>query len=123
MIAWQDPPPYIQFMEEAETISRVGVSAAACGAFGFVFHEEQLRLLVQDFERRAIIAGADGPMLNASTTQAIETEGRRWRTMADLGDPNGPDRERREQQAVDFAAERCAEVLVDYPNLLSSAPE
>lgn len=117
MIAWQEPPPYIQYLSEAEQLGRMAVSAGHCAGMDVIESSSgQVEEVTDDFLRRAIIARVDVAMIHAAMNRGITAAEDEWKFMFDL--PAGltqSQRTAREERLVDFVGERCASVVIDYP--------
>lgn len=111
------PPPYLQYMEEAEALGRASYLGGVCTGLGMVeTHQDELAELVQDFWRRAIIDRTDSPMLAEAISRGTEREKAAIQTLLDLGPDDGSDRrQRREDQAADYIGKGCADLTLDYP--------
>lgn len=118
MIDWQEPPPYVQFMTEAEAIGRASYLGGVCTAFGLVASSEaDVEALVDDFLRRAIIAKVEGPMLAQAITDGSDREEAAVKVIMDLGPDDGSaTRQRREAQLVEYFGNGCADLTIDYPD-------
>lgn len=116
-----DPPPHQQFMEEAEALGRVSYLGGICKGLGLVdSNAEGVVGLVDDFQRRAILAGTDGPLLDQTALAGTNREKRAVETMLDLGDDDGSERRRRqEDQAAQYIGNGCAGLTINYPSVFT----
>lgn len=125
LLAIQDPPPYVQFMEEGEALGRAAYMAGFCIAAGMITGDtSSLDEVADDFARRATIAGTEGPLLNAAIERGVEREKAAIALMMDLGPDDGSERrQRREDQAAEYLGNGCGDLVVDYPEAFSLAAE
>lgn len=117
------PPPYLQFMEEAEALGRMSYLGGVCAGMGIVQAErDDVVELLNDFERRAILAGTDGPVVAGAVNAGIEREKKAVETIMDLGPDDGSARrKRREDQASGYLGNGCAELTINYPTVFKLA--
>ena len=113
-----DPPPFLDYIEEAEALGRAGYMAGACVSLGIIEADgDALDELEQDFRRRAVLARTDGPIIEAAIQRGIERERAASTMMFDLGPDDGSARRlRREAQAVEYFGAGCADLALDYPS-------
>lgn len=113
------PPPYLQFMEEAEALGRASYLGGVCTGLGMVASEkDDVVELLNDLERRAILAGTDGPVISGAVMAGIDREKRAVDTIMDLGPDDGSERrQRREAQAVEYLGNGCADLTINYPSV------
>lgn len=125
MIVWQDPPPYVQYMAEAEALGRAVYLGGFCTGLGIVVSDPvAMQDLADDFMRRSVIARTDGPVVDEAFRQGIERERTAVDLMMDFGPDDGSERrQRREDQASDYIGNGCAELTIDYPSAFSIAPD
>lgn len=110
-----EPPPFIQYLEEAEALGRATYLAGACAGLGIIeFDRQAVEDLVDDFERRSIIAKTNGGLLNSAIERGIAVEKEAVARMTDLGPDDGSERRRRrEAQAVEYFGDGCADLTLD----------
>lgn len=113
----QEPPPFLQFMEEGEALGRAIHLGAVCAGLKIVdIDQGKLSEIVDDFFRRAVIAKVDGPFINGAVKQGMERERAATKLMLDLGPNDGSETSlRREEQAVEYFGDGCADLTLDYP--------
>lgn len=113
--------PYLQFMEEAEALGRASYLGGMCTGLGLVASEQDdVVELLDDLERRTILAGADGPIISGAVSAGIDREKRAVDTMMDLGPDDGSERrQRREAQAVENFGKGCANLTINYPSVFT----
>lgn len=121
MIVWQEPPPFIQYMEEAETLGRASYLAGVCTGMNMISTDQPaLQEMLGDFERRSVMARTDGPVLNNSFQAGVDRERAAVALMLDLGPDDGSEgRQRREDQAAEYIGNGCAELTLDYPEVFA----
>ncbi len=116
MIDWQEPPPFLQYMEEAEKIGGMGYTAGICAGMGIITIDQPAMLeIADDFERRAILAKTDGPMLEAAFKAGDDRARANIETMLNVGEEASPGHERRVDQAVEYLGDACGDLVIDYP--------
>lgn len=115
------PPPYLQFMEEGEALGRASYLGGVCAGLGLVASEkDDLIGLLDDLERRAILAGTDGPVVSGAVSAGVDREKRAVDTMLDLGPDDGSERrQRREAQTVEYLGKGCADLTINYPTVFT----
>lgn len=111
------PPPFLDYIEEASELGRASVMAGACSAMEIVeVDRAKLTELLEDFDRRAIIDRANGPVLNQALRTGAEREKQNLKTMMDLGADDGSERRlRREEQLTEYLGNGCADLAINYP--------
>lgn len=115
------PPPHTEFMIEAEALGRVSYLGGICKGLGLVDSKaDDVAGLLDDFQRRAILAGTEGPLLEQAVSGGIDREKRAVETMLDLGDDDGSERrQRREDQAAQYLGNGCADLTINYPSVFT----
>lgn len=119
MIAWQEPPPYVDYVVEAERLGRASTAAGICKAAGIV----EIDLAAGEaeanaFQRRAVIARTWGPVVEAAFHRGMEIEREEFRLMSSI--PEGlPASEHGERvdDLVEYLADRCGQLVADYPSM------
>lgn len=120
MIDWQEPPPFLQYMEEAETLGRMNYMAGFCESIGIVTVDRPaLQELSADFDRRAIMDKTDGPVVVNAFREGADREKYAIETMMDFGPADGPQYQRRYDQAVEYLGDACGDLVIDYPSVFS----
>jgi hypothetical protein len=125
MIDLQEPPPFIQYVQEAEALGRASYLGGVCVGLG-VLADDQAALAdaLDDFQRRAVLARTDGPVVSAAFQQGIEREKSAVALMGDLGPADGsPRRQRREAQVIDYFVTGCSDLVLDYPDVFRLASD
>lgn len=125
MIDLQEPPPFIQYIEEAEALGRASYLSSVCVGIGVLADDRgALTDALDDFQRRTVLAQTDGPVVNAAFQRGIDREKQAVELMSDLGPADGsPRRRRREEQAIEYFAVGCSDLVLDYPDVFRLAPE
>lgn len=125
MIYWQEPPPYVQFMTEAEDLGRFGFVAGVCTRMRLVEADPVAASAVgDDFQRRAIVARVWGPMVQQALQNGADQERRDFRVLADIPDTLPADEARRRAGHLeDYLVDRCGWILRTYPEAVSLPPE
>lgn len=120
-----EPPPYLQYMEEAEALGRATYLGGVCAGMGIIEGDAvALQELVLDLHRRATIDKADGPMLSMALKRGQDREKEAVKLMMDVGPDDGSERrERREAQAVEYFGDGCARLTIDYPSAFTMPDE
>lgn len=113
-----EPPPYLQYMEEAEGLGRATYLGGICAGMGVIQgNPVQLQELVLDLHRRATMDKAEGPLLSAALARGSEREKEAVNLMMNVGPDDGSaQRQRREAQAVEYFGDGCARLTIDYPS-------
>lgn len=121
MIVWQDPPPYVQYMAEAEALGRASYLGGVCSGLGIIEGDgDKVAELADDFVRRAVMARTDVPMVESAIQQGIERERAAVELLLDFGPDDGSERrQRREDQAAEYFGARCADLTLNYPSAFS----
>lgn len=125
MIPFQEPPPYVQYMSEAENLGRMGYAAGVCIRFRLLAGDEaSVTAAGDEFQRRAVIARTWGPLVEQAITNGAAQERREFAFIADIPD-NLPEAEaaRRRLALEDFLVERCGWVLRHFPDVVSLPPD
>lgn len=120
-----EPPPHLQYMEEAEALGRATYLGGVCAGMGIIQGDAAaLQELVLDLHWRATIDKAEGPMLSMALQRGTEREREAVKLMMDVGPDDGSERrQRREAQAVEYFGDGCAELTLDYPAAFKLPPE
>lgn len=119
-----EPPPFLQFIEEAEALGRASYMGGICSALKIVESDAaSVTALVDDFRRRAIMAKTDGPIVEDALTRGVEREKAASAVMIDFGPDDGSERRRRrEDQAADYFGTACADLTINYPEAFKIVP-
>ena len=119
MIAWQEPPPYVQFLSEAEAMGRAAHDAGVCAGMGIIVTTEaRVQATGDEFIRRAVIARIDGRMLRQAIRRGSDAAEQEWEFMTDIpADLPAAQKATREQLLVEFAGDRCGGIVADYPGM------
>lgn len=117
MIIWQEPPPYVQYMQEAEALGRASYLAGVCTRFGVITADQDaMQEMVVDLYRRATIDRAEGPQLVEAVQSGSDRERAAVELMLDLGADDGSERRRqREARAGEYFGTGCADLTIKYP--------
>ena len=118
MIAWQDPPPYVQFMEEAREMGELSYAYGVCGALQVIEidparAQRAAEAAGDDLARRAIAAGALTELMLAAQNDGSDQAKADFRFM--LAEPPANETEAqailRENAIEDFLVDRCSRAL------------
>lgn len=121
MIAWQDPPPYVQYMAEAEALSRMAFASGACGRIGYVVVDREGQAEFDRFIRRAVTDGisvADAQSLLGAAGSSLSNDLAYMSTY-----PAGISEAETEERDRDFAlflATQCVQSSRRYPNVIQA---
>lgn len=123
LLAIQDPPPFIQYIEEAEALGRMSYLGGVCVGLGILTgDEDKVAAIAEDFWRRATIARTEGPLLSEAIERGSDREKAASDLMGDLGADDGSDqRRRRELQAIEYFGDGCADLVINYPEAFALA--
>lgn len=125
MIVWQDPPPYVQYMAEAEEIGRMSYAAGICAGAGIIVADQKsVEEVANAFQRRAVIARVWGPVVESAVLQGIEAEKADFLIISEIPDGLSAEQEAaRVDDVIDYLTDRCGRVVRDYPEVGQLAPE
>jgi hypothetical protein len=125
MIDLQEPPPFIQYVQEAEALGRASYLSGVCVGLGVLADDQRaLADALDEFQRRAVIARTDGPLVDSAFQQGVEREKAAVALMADLGPADGsPRRQRQEAQATEYFVTGCSDLVLDYPSVFRLVPD
>lgn len=118
MIVWQDPPPYVQYAEEAAALARLSLSAGVCSNLRYTVDRDAGAEEVQAYVRRAIIDRVGREYAESTFAAAIDTESAEWRFMT--GEQSGQDADAALADAARFFVVRCSEASAAYPAVISA---
>lgn len=121
LLAIQDPPPYVQFAAEAEALGRLSFLGGFCiGTKILEGDPADIEALAEDFDRRATLAGVNGPLMVEAINRGIDREEAAIDLILDMGPEDGSEqRQRREAQMVEYVGNGCGDLVVDYPDVFS----
>lgn len=123
LLALQDPPPFVQYLEEAEALGRMSYMGGLCVGLGIVTGDEgKVDAAFEDFWRRATIAKTEGRLLGDAIQRGIDREKAASDLMSDLGPDDGSEqRRRRELQAIEYFGDGCGDLVINYPETFALA--
>lgn len=118
---WQEPPPFVQYMAEAEAVGRMTFAAGMCSASGVLATDERAVVTAVDaFQRRAVIARVWGPVVEQAYRDGIATERAEFALMNDVAESlSERDRDARVQDLTDYLVDRCGGLLRDFPDVVA----
>lgn len=110
-------PPYTQFYAEAERLGRASYFAGVCAEAELIrVTEDQVAREAEAFQRRAVVAGAWGPMVESAFHKGAAAAIAEVDIMtADLDALPEPDLQRRIVEIEDFLVDRCLQVIRTIP--------
>jgi hypothetical protein len=121
MIVWQDPPPYVQYLAEAEALGRLSLASGACSALNYETDVQRGIAETEAYVRRAAIDRVGSDFASQTFEAAVERETAEWQMMT----AEGPDDTEEEADArmVDgaaFVVSRCALSAEEYPSVIKA---
>lgn len=120
MIAFmQEPPPYVQYAEEAAALARMTHAAAACDRLGYTISQEAGVAEMNAFGRRSEIDRVGSEFALRAYRSANQSERTSWERMLHAGDGLSQDEE--DAALVDmmtFLVTRCREASRLYPRIV-----
>lgn len=119
MIAWQDPPPYIQYAEEAAGLARMTLAAGACDNLGYTVSRSAGEAEVSAYTRRAVIDRIGAEHAVSTYSAAVDRETADWSYM--LIGREGLTEDEEEAAMADgarFVAARCQSASEQYPGVV-----
>lgn len=120
MIAWQEPPPYIEVMAEVEMLA---ATAGGCQEVGYAVSVPAGEAELRDLTRRSVIAGVNASWVGEAFQSAIQ---RQAADMDAMMPPLGADEDenrRAMSQTRELLNSRCADAAARYPAIVSPGPD
>lgn len=121
MLAWQEPPPYVQYAEEATALARMTVAAGACGRLGYTVSQDAGLAEVNAYVRRAVIDGVGQANASDLYSDAVDREGGEWEFMT-TEQPGASDEEADAamMDGARFIVTRCQAASRSYPAVVAA---
>lgn len=118
MIDWQEPPSYVQLIEEAESVAKGISDSLVCGGLGYVADEAAIRHASITFGVRvgASQSGERASSIMTVMEKAAELEKAKWLATMTPPEPATP-----ADMAADFnqIVARCNAAAAAYPEMLA----
>lgn len=120
-----DPPPFIQYLEEAEALGRATFLAGVCEGLGVIkIDRDAVTVMLDAFEDRAIAAKTSGGLLVSAMDRGGAMEKEAHERLLDLG-PKDDAQARRARAArlTEYFGDACGDLTVDYPEAFTLPAE
>lgn len=115
----QDPPPYVQYAEEAADLARMTHAAGACDRLGYTISRDAGVAELTAFGRRSEIDRVGSDFALRAYRTANQSERASWESMFHAGD--GLPQDQADAALVDmmrFLVARCQEASRLYPHIV-----
>lgn len=123
LLAIQDPPPYVQYAEEASSLARMGIAAGICDGIDYEVDRRAGEAAIAALERRAVIDGVGVQWVRRAFQAAMEEEIAGFQTITKrVGDDLWSDESlaiRRDM--AEYYAVRCEEAARRWPSVVSAS--
>lgn len=120
MIAWQDPPPYVQHIAEVELLAK---TASGCETVGYTADVSAGEAAMRSLIRAGVVSGIDADFTMSAWRDALD----RFKANLDaIGGTDGMSEEENRDSAAAVRAllnRRCSEAAAAYPAVLQPGPE
>lgn len=121
MIAWQDPPPHVQYMAEAEQLARMTFATFICMVIGYGTDLEAGQEEVHAFNQRAMIDGISGAEAAEMYLEATAKESKNFERFVLQADwSSAADDPVALKDAAQFLATRCSQASERYPAVVQA---
>lgn len=119
MITWQEPPPQVQIIAEADQIGRLAGASRVCSNLGYETRADQVRTEAVAFVRRVMAAGISEDDATSIFLAGAEREVQVLTAVSVR--PDGQPAAITEEGArtyAEFLAQRCASASRAFPNAI-----